>query len=755
MYEHKMIRKPEDYFLELSNRPEKGVYFGRLNAFSEEIRQFIQKYYETARRTGVVIEGKIPNPDEKNLSYYGEMMGMDFRLDLQFITRSLQKWLPRMNTYQRDTVAGAIYGSLSSLLKSGKTENMIKNAYIKFMCWLYYKFERVVNQLGENTVPKILYEGEISNYELMLISILSNAGCDVVLLQYRGDAAYQKVDPGSKLSCEIKVESPVPFPEGYYLKKMRKELQERQNLELLYGPKPETMNCTNAWITGNPLEDILMAAPVRGDDPHLFYNCFIRITGVEDKLTYPNELYRFQLELKRTKRRLVILDGGIPKPTPDEISGVRRRNYTRTDQMLTDLSSNIRFAGSQELQRLMIKSFIDVLMGEEKLPGMNIHKLTNKGVYLLCWLNRYAPVLFKSFHMPEISCFIQMGGCRGEDDALFLRFLARLPVDVLILAPNLDRKCILADPLLFEKKYDVSLPMERFPQETGEVRIGTAAYHAERELDDILYQDSGIYRTRQHSKANAVVLQTMYEEIRILWKEEVKYRTSFSTVDGVVNIPVIYAKVCGVKDGDMLAYWHQIKELVTEDTFLIKNAPFIAAASPNPMKAHSTSFFHNKKLQKNKIRQLPNYPYAMLREEMQEHMFDKLQLMIDQKMIRGIGENGMEYTVVATVLNLPKEILRMIQKFDFTKKNPKLIYINTGETVISAEDAILTTFLSLLGFDVIFFVPTGYQCVEQHLNRNLMVEHQIGEFVYDQQVPDLNSLPSNKTKWRDLFKWGK
>lgn len=45
----------------------------------------------------------------------------------------------------------------------------------------------------------------------------------------------------------------------------------------------------------------------------------------------------------------------------------------------------------------------------------------------------------------------------------------------------------------------------------------------------------------------------------------------------------------------------------------------------------------------------------------------------------------------------------MIQKFDFTKKNPKLIYINTTETVISLEDSILTAFLSLLGFDVVFF----------------------------------------------------
>lgn len=35
------------------------------------------------------------------------------------------------------------------------------------------------------------------------------------------------------------------------------------------------------------------------------------------------------------------------------------------------------------------------------------------------------------------------------------------------------------------------------------------------------------------------------------------------------------------------------------------------------------------------------------REDIQEMILDKMQLLIDQKLIRGIGENGMEYTVIA------------------------------------------------------------------------------------------------------------
>ena len=308
MLEHKKIQSLGDYFVDLNSRQNKGVYFYRINGYSEEISEFIKKYYDVARRTGVVIEGKIPNPDEKNLAYYGEIMGMNFQMSMEFISTSLKKWLPRMNDFQRQNVSASIYDSLDTMRKAGKTENMLKNAYIKFMCWLYYKFERIVNQLGENNIPKILYEGNVSNYELMLISILSNAGCDVVMLQYQGDQGYLKVDPNSVLSDNLQMSGLQSFPEGFSLKKVREELQNEINNQRLYGTKPNIANCTNAWIKGKGLDDIRTSIALRGNDNKFFYNCFCRINGAEDKLTYANELFQFQQEIRNSKRKLVIVN---------------------------------------------------------------------------------------------------------------------------------------------------------------------------------------------------------------------------------------------------------------------------------------------------------------------------------------------------------------------------------------------------------------------------------------------------------------
>lgn len=751
------IEKLDDYFIDLGKRKNKGIYFYRINGYNRQIHEFIQRYYETARLSGVIIEGKLQNPDTNNLAYYNEIMGNDFQMSMGFMMSSLKKWLPRMNDSQRENVAGSIYDTLMGLKRAGKNDNMLKNAYIKFMCWLYYKFERIVNHLGDEKLPKILYEGTISTYELLLMNVLAIAGCDIVLLQYQGDAAYQKIDPDSTKSIDLKLPGMNTFPPSFSLKQIRADIQETQNSERLYGPKPQFSNCTNAWITGKVFEDVRKDTLSRGEKPNFFYNCYCRIMGVEDRLTYQNDLFQLQLELKNRKRHVVIVNNTIDPPTIEEINEIHRKIYQNVNQLIIDLATNIRYSASQELQRIMHKAFVDIILEESKQPNMNMNRLTGKAVYVLCWLKRYQQRLFNNWKPPEVACFFFMGECRNENEALFCKLLARLPVDVLIFNPNLDRKCCLEDKLLYEVNNSISMTVTKYPEENIDLRVGTAAYQAERDLDTLMYQDTGIYRNQQYLKANTVSLQTMYEEISILWDQELKYRPNFSVIDDTVNMPVIFSKICGVKDGMLSAYWSGIKNLLTPDTTVITNVPKITSTSPNPIKASATEFLKNGRLQKRKIKSHKAYQYGFLREPMQDYLLDKLQMLIEQRIIKGTFENGTEYTIISTALNLEKEVLRMIQKFDFTKKNPKIIYIITGETGLSLEDTIYTTFLNLIGFDILFFVPTGYQCIERYLSKNIIEEHQIGEYLYDLQIPNFDAISSStaRSSWRDIiFKRG-
>ena len=752
MFQLGRIEKLHDYFSACSRRREQAVFFYRVAGYSGEVAAFLTQYDQAARTNGVVIEGRIPNPDPKQLDYLAEMMGSDFQLDAGFLTQKLTRWLPRLTGTQREAVVTAMTATLQDLQAHGKNENMLRNAYIKYMCWLYYKFERILGRLGGDELPKILYDGTVSSYELQLLVILARAGADIVLLERAGDAGYLRCDPTSQYAQLYQAPGLTPFPADFSLRQLREQGRQQAERQKLYGAPAGIAPCTNAWMKAPDVKEILTAVRARGDDPKLFYNAFVVQYGVEDKLLFPSDMVAFYQQLKREGRKVCLENGRLPPPTPEEIAAVRRRNHQTAEQLAADLAANLQYPNNQQLQTLMRQAFLDVVLEEDKAVGGNLNRLRNKAVYLVAWMKRYQKDLFQNWQAPEVGVFILFGACSGDNEALFLRLLAKLPVDVLVLLPDLNAPCVLKDPALLDLHKEHSLPMTDFPVEPSQMRVRTAAYQAEREMDSILYQNTGLYRAKQHQKAEAVTLQTMYEEIGLLWDQELKYRPGFAAEGDTVTVPVLLEKICGIKDGPILPYWLDIKKLVTPETTLVTKLPWQTGLEANPMKPYATQFLRQGRLQREKIKQHKDYPYGILRPEIQDYLLDKLQVLLDEKLIAGTYQNGTEYTIVSTILGLPKDLLRRIQNFDFTKKNPKLILISTTEETLSLEDSILVAFLNLVGFDILFFVPTGYQSIEKYFQKPFANEHQLGPYRYDLQVPDFRTLhEGGKSSIRKLF----
>lgn len=752
MFQLGRIEKLHDYFSACSRRREQAVFFYRVAGYSGEVAAFLTQYDQAARTNGVVIEGRIPNPDPKQLDYLAEMMGSDFQLDAGFLTQKLTRWLPRLTGAQREAVVTAMTATLQDLQAHGKNENMLRNAYIKYMCWLYYKFERILGRLGGDELPKILYDGTVSSYELQLLVILARAGADIVLLERAGDEGYLRCDPTSQYARFYQAPGLTPFPADFSLRQLREQGRQQAERQKLYGAPAGIAPCTNAWMKTPDGKEILTAVRARGDDPKLFYNAFVVQYGVEDKLLFPSDMVAFYQQLKREGRKVCLENGRLPPPTPEEIAAVRRRNHQTAEQLAADLAANLQYPNNQQLQTLMRQAFLDVVLEEDKAVGGNLNRLLNKAVYLVAWMKRYQKDLFQNWQAPEVGVFLLFGACSGDNEALFLRLLAKLPVDVLVLLPDLNAPCVLKDPALLDLHKEHSLPMTDFPVEPSQMRVRTAAYQAEREMDSILYQNTGLYRAKQHQKAEAVTLQTMYEEIGLLWDQELKYRPGFAAEGDTVTVPVLLEKICGIKDGPILPYWLDIKKLVTPETTLVTKLPWQTGLEANPMKPYATQFLRQGRLQREKIKQHKDYPYGILRPEIQDYLLDKLQVLLDEKLIAGTYQNGTEYTIVSTILGLPKDLLRRIQNFDFTKKNPKLIIISTTEETLSLEDSILVAFLNLVGFDILFFVPTGYQSIEKYFQKPFANEHQLGPYRYDLQVPDFRTLhEGGKSSIRKLF----
>lgn len=724
----------EDFFLPPAQRPGKGVYGCRITGMSPEIRAFLPEYLAKAKSKGLLQEAKLPNPTPQQISFYQEMIGGDFHLTLDFFQGSLKRWLPRLSQEQNHIIASAMLASLQELEKQGKNANILKNIFIKLMCWMYYRLEQLLRQLGQNEVAKILYQGSISDYELRLFAVCQKAGCDILLIEPEGDGQYQGLDPENCFTKLWKGQNLQPFPPDFSLGALGKQQQQQAGFSALYQGLTWKLS-SERWKKGRALDDLCLSNGERGGKKDVFYPIYTYIKGVEDKADYVGQLYRCHESLVAGGRGVLVINQ-LTLPTAEETNQISKRNYRDTVDLVGDLCRKISFPKNISLQKWMIRAFGETLLEDGDFLKEPLNRQTNQGIYLLAWLKRYQGDLFSTWQEDKLSVCFFLQGAQKPVELLFQKFLSKLPVDLLILVPDLSKKP-LEDGTAMVEEYPQSLALSAFPTELGQ--MGTTAYHAEQELDGLLYQDTGFYRNHQYTKAKSVSLKTMYEEIAILWHQENNFRPNFWTKEGEVHVPVIFAKVSGVAEGNTSAYWSGVKKLLSPQCLVASRVPFIEYSTSNPFLEAAPQFWKNNQLDRQKILNHKDYSYGFLRQEVQAHILDKLALMLSQKSIKGMGVNGTENKVIALVLTLPQTVLRLVQGMDFTKVPPKCIYIHSKETMPSVEDSIFLAFLHLLGFDVVVFVPTGYQSVEIHYTKPLLEEHQIGTFVYDMAIPKLST----------------
>ena len=742
---HQKIKGLEDFFKRQSERKPKGVYFYRVNSYDETILEFIRKYYDLAKREGAIIDKNIENPTADNIAYFNEIIGDKYVHGPGFMAEALKKWLPRIKDYQRASIADGIYDTLEVLRRQGKNIDILKNNFIRIMCWLYYNFYNIMEKLGNDDVPKIIFWGNVNFSELSTLKILSNAGADIILVQPGGDSKYMAIDPKSEYSIDLGMGSE-SFPAGFDLQWLLKQYEEDKSKKLLYSNKSNAVANTNAWLSGDLFEDLKNTR--RGENTRFFYNMFARINGCDNRNTYVNNLYLLYQDLKKANRSIKVINNKITNPSVDEISKIKRGNYANENQLIMDLKKNINLKSNTFID-VARDAFVDTMIETGKLMNMDLNKMMNKGIYILCWFQRYIPDLLGNtdIHSPA-PILIYFGNVEADTESLFLNMAAKLPIDVIIFNPE-KKGDKLTGERLYEVHFEETLKVNEYPTDGNNLSMGTMAYNAERDLDTMMYSDTGMYRDMQFSKANIIKLSTTYEEIKIYWKQEARFRPNFSTVDDIVNIPVMFAKISGVANSDTDTYFQNIKDLLTDTTLIYKNENIydrnctVAAGVP--------SFFKNGRLDREGIKHSQIYKYDYLRAETQDYILDKLSELLRRKTIAGTGQNGTEYKIITIVLDLPKEILRFIQSFDFTKCPPKLIIVNTTETVISLEDSIIVAFLNLIGFDIVFFIPTGYDNVNKYFNNQIMEEHIIGNYLYDIAIPDFNRLRSVKEKKKSFF----
>lgn len=747
MYLRLVQSKKEDYFLPMSKRANKGVFFCCYIGFDDDHMLFYRKFQIEAEKTGVFIHASIPNPaGEQVQSFFNTIQNDPFVLDTSYIHRIVNQWLDFLQPLIQQTIADALLDQLLELKKQNLSDHIIKNAFVKFMCWLRIPFEHTLRHLGHDQPPKILYEGEISKYELYILHILSLAGCDILYVNFASDASYKTIDPNltyaQQINCKRRGQ-----PEEHFSKIDLNLLEQTEQISVRSRELEQSI-ITNSWLSGNFMDEITKSNTERGLlHQSRIYNLFGRCIGIDDKNDYLVRIYQWKKNLESSQKPLIMLENGIENPTPAEVKKIKPIETAAEQELITQLALQIQIPNQEPLTSILRGSFVRTM---ECYKEKNISTLYNYGIKLLCWLNRYSPNLFEKLNSEWIPVVFYYGDCT-ESEADFLNMLSSTPVDVVFLSPNIQSKNIFKTLGPFDRGIEETLPNSAdifpFPKTLPKAKVSTVAYHAEREMDQVLYTGTGLFRNKQFLRSEPITLRTTFDEIFILWNEEAKYRPNFEARNGVVVVPNIFAKICGVPNGDVPAYFHLIETMLTSRLIFSQKVPMIPPNNANPFRSSVHSFLDHGKLLPDIMKKHADYPFDYLNEDTQDYILEKIQQLIELQWIH--SENPrIDEKILATLLNIDNKTIRLIQQFDFTRDIPKVLILHTDESLMSEEDCIYLLFLNLVGFDIAIFTPTGYRDLDKYINQEAYEEYQVGEYKFNLSIPPLRpqNHKNNKTK---------
>ncbi|MCY6484930.1 hypothetical protein OW763_11310 [Clostridium aestuarii] len=665
----------------------------------------------------------------------------------------------------------------------------VKNFNLKLITWINDFIPNLMKDFNissssnkEILNPKITYFGNIKKHEVYFLIFLSCLGCDVIYINSPSDCDFSLIDKEATYSKILDL----PNKSEFKINKL-KNIVVKSNVSLNVNSAFNISNY-NSFITSslktsnNILKDFYIPLDKRGNFvgkplpiiPVYFY----RYIGIkENKDEYYNDLYTLDKKLstygdlytKFTNQLSVENNSELINKTSKIWRNITGFDKTQKSMMMELLIESEVFPNFREkiLTCSVIKSFNSVLeLYLHTESNTNIAKIKNFVLKLLMWTHKFIPNLFKKFdylknsnsniYNPKI---IYYGNIK-KHEAYFLIFLSKIGCDVLYINSYEDNIFTAIDKNQEHTKLlklNTISQLKEFPSEEIIIRQETTAFKASQEISNVIFnEEDGLYKPWQFEnyKTSPLTLKTTYDELRLLWKEEARMRPGFKIENQTVYIPNLFAKVSGVHS-DLNIYWNEFSELKTSENVIF--VPKIPYTKTNYSKQDlyrlqycidKDGLIIKENLFKNNL-----YKFSYLKTSLQNAIIDKTNQLLKLSIFKNSTDNQFTLKTLMTILTIDKEILELIQKFDFPFKIPKIIIYDNDENIFSDEDSIILAFLNLIGFDIIIFTPTGYNNIEAKILEKYYDIHKLENIKFDLQIPNLNGNHKNKSKsfWSNLF----
>lgn len=384
---------------------------------------------------------------------------------------------------------------------------------------------------------------------------------------------------------------------------------------------------------------------------------------------------------------------------------------------------------------------------------------------LFLWAKTYiAAIDFGNTDIPKCMYY----GDLTLKEAYFLMLLAFIGFDVVYFNPcsqtlleSID-KDDMSQIIILGNPTPVMVPFkERIQQGVVIDKVTTYAKQAMNELNDNLYGDCGIYRPWQfaHGTTSPVIMDAIIEDTLTYWSEPATLRPGFKTAGDIVYTPVFFNKISGIYK-DRMAYYELVQKL--------KTAPLIAfMENLNLCSTDFSSFsymqskainYHNVGTSDTSfnardlatLKPCINADGSINSDALKSHaLFGKwaslrletIQFLIGKLIEFTTGTKAAlfafpfreteQLTLIAAVLNMDKDILSLIDRYDFTTQIPKLVLYLNGTMPCDLKTALLLGFLHTCGLDIVILSPNGTSNVNSMISPRFISDIKLEDMVND------------------------
>ncbi|MGN7478730.1 YceG family protein [Solibacillus silvestris] len=408
------------------------------------------------------------------------------------------------------------------------------------------------------------------------------------------------------------------------------------------------------------------------------------------------------------------------------------------------------FAGKQLLPFMQTKyrdHFVNTLRSwleflEVRYPRLMSNQLQRIFLDFVKWSNHFFPKWFEEsdfgLAMPRVLWY----GPAKESEVYFLYFLYLFGCDVVIFEP--DGHDIMAEygiagfptDRLTEKADLFDFPFDK------PIRVQTITSRASEHVQQHLYDNAAINYPWKYAdyETRTRILNTTYDELFILSEAQLYLREGFSDEDGVVYLPVLFAKIEGVSL-NQTEYVQKLQRLKSRElTYTATAFPLLQAQKSN-MQFHMRDASTNGKLDVEKMMQLSIWPFKNIPLGAQRNIANTMIRLIESDYIAVAANQSRqehEQYLFGQMLLMPTEIIRLYQQFDYSYMNPTImIFMEEQSGQMQRQDAVLLLFASMLGFDVFIYSPGGSLSIEHFITEQLFNTYRLEKISFDEKLESL------------------